>query len=442
MSLVTQYDPGGLAAALPQIGSVLGQALQQRGRQQKITKTGTLFQEALQSAQAKGPIDSNAFSTILSTVLEKGGDPTTLKMFLENYSPQIKAASYADVTKNRRERYQPIKKNGPQSISPSPDGKVPKGALFEQTKDPELSPIEKIRTFKPTEFEESESIVETPAGILRTADFIDTPFGKYHPNEVQEMLNSPNPAEQKEAQLIYTSIADQEKLKGKEAAEIRKEWRRDIKEFNKPFDDVPKTKGSIKQLERAKKLISSGKVSLDDNWMRNAIVAALEDKGVSQVAELAKTSEQRELYSIIYNFLNSKGLGGSNPSTREVMLSLAAKPSFLKGNVENLRILDELLGEQHTNLARGEIANELLQKEGPISFSRYKMEMNRLVDERMKKVNEKLDQENKLTNAKTMVSNKPPPPNHVWMMAPDGQVYPIPLSSVKEMQSKEGGIIL
>ena len=445
MVFVTQNNMGGLGAGIESFGGSLGQVLQQRAQQQKVANTGTLFQQAVQEAQQAGPIGAQEFSTILSTVLSQGGDPATLKMFSETYAPQIKSASYAQATKNRRERYQPVKKDTQQTDvvaedvrQEGPFGEVQDASLVEQTQQPELSPIEQARAYEPTEFEENQSTIETPSGILRTADFVDTPFGKYHPNEVQEMLNSDDPGARKEADLIYKSISDQEKLKGKEAAEIRKEWRKDIKEYNKPFDNVPKTKSSIRQLERAKELIASGKVSLDDNWMRNAVTAAIDDRGLHQVSELAKTSEQRELYSIIYNFLNSKGLGGSNPSTREVMLSLAAKPSGLKGEAENLNILDELLKEQHTNLARGEIANELLNKQGPISFSRYKMEMNQRVEERMDNVHQKLNEDTLLTDARRAIRRTPPKKGHTWMISPDGGLAQIPNVEIKRAENSGG----
>lgn len=54
MAIVTQYDPGGLGAALPNIGNILGQALEQRGQrrqqQEASTRSGTLIQDALKQA--------------------------------------------------------------------------------------------------------------------------------------------------------------------------------------------------------------------------------------------------------------------------------------------------------------------------------------------------------------------------------------------------------
>jgi len=47
-----------------------------------------------------------------------------------------------------------------------------------------------------------------------------------------------------------------------------------------------------------------------------------------------------------------------------------------------------------------------------------------------------------LEEARKRVKELPSEPGTVWMLAPDGNTYPIPKNKVKEMQSKEGGIIL
>jgi len=443
-ALVFDKDAG-LRQGIEQTGSILGSAIQQRGQKKKVEKTGSLFEEEISEAAKKGPIGTREFSTVLSSVLSKGGDPATLKMFSDTYAPQLKASSYAQETQQRRKRYQPISNSdgrttevGEEVVQQGPNGQVQEEGIVEESQQPESSAIDQVKSFKPREIEESLSTVETPSGTLRTADFVDTPFGKYHPREVQEMLGSSNPADQKEAQLLFQFLANEEKAKGKEGAEVRKEWRSEIREFNKPFSDVPKIKNAISQLNRAKDLVSSGKVSLDDNWGRNAIVAALDDRQASSVSELVKTGEQRELYSIIYNFLNSKGLGGSNPSTREVMLSLAAKPSGLKGEAENMRILDGILKEEQINLARGEVANELGQRQGPISFSRYKMEMNDLVDKRMEIVNEDLKQETQLNDAKRATRKKPAQKGFSWMIDPTGSLVQIPNKEIKRAENSGG----
>lgn len=47
-----------------------------------------------------------------------------------------------------------------------------------------------------------------------------------------------------------------------------------------------------------------------------------------------------------------------------------------------------------------------------------------------------------LEEARKRVKELPSEPGSVWMMAPDGNIYPIPQNQVKHMQSQEGGVIL
>ena len=318
---------------------------------------------------------------------------------------------------------------------------MPKGGM-EGAEGP-ASPIQQMKSPKPHEIEAAEEeVVRTPAGTFSASEFIETPFGRYHPQMVQELRASPNPTDQREAQAIDNYLLQNEKLEGKEGVEQRKEWRGEIKEFSKPFQDLTKLDSQVKKLEKARELILSGKTNLDENWVRRAVMSVLEDANAPQKAELLKTEEDRILYSMIYDSLRTKDLGGSNPSTREVLLSLAAKPSPYKGMKANLAVIDDMMRLALENQAKGKAINEIRDRAGPISFPRFQVEVSERANEILGPEEERAQREQMRMEAAMSIRGQKPKKGFAFVMnKKTGVVHQVPLSQVKAAEDADGEYI-
>jgi len=257
------------------------------------------------------------------------------------------------------------------------------------------------------------------------------------------MNASPNSADQREAQMINQYLVDQEKVAGKEGAEERKEWRNEIREYAKPYSDIEKLQSDLKQLNLAKNLINSSKnLNLDDNWVRSSMAAILEDKGWNQVKNLVRTNDQRQLYGYMYDFLKAKELGGANPSTKEVQLSMQAKPSEFLGKDANQKLINLMVDKAEIQLAKANAIDKVRTKAGVISPSRFKMEVNNEMQPILKKQEEKALGEDRLISARRSMEGKTPAPGNVFMILPNSDsVAQIPKKDIKRAQNSGGRLL-
>jgi len=424
VSPIILQDQSGLAQGISQAGGALAQALQQRGKQK-------LQEEQTQQLAAQFPEN-----TTLGKLLRSPGGIDTVQKLAPILGPMVKSQTEQEGMQSLIEKWTPKDQLEP--------------PLTQQEKP--LIPIEEVKSFQEKQTqkgvqETASKIVETPQGVYEKKEMINTPFGQFHPEQIRDYELSPYPRFQKIAQDVKKFITDQENLRGQEGIQIRKENRQQINEYKKPYLNVKNTQKLLSGFQEAKNIIKSGKVSLDDNWMRNAAIAVLEDKDATQVAELIKTPEQRRLYSLIYNSLRTKDVGGSNPSTREVLLSLAAKPSVLKGDKENLSILNDLILETEDSLYKGKAMLDLEDQGGYKSFPRYVSEINDIVDPKLKARRQELTNNDnvyllkKEFSNKGTVNNKPVPTGTFAMYFPDGKVRTIPKNKVKQAQKTGAKLI-
>lgn len=137
----------------------------------------------------------------------------------------------------------------------------------------------------------------------------------------------------------------------------RKENRKRLDKFIEPYRDVSALQSQKNKLLEAKKIIKNKRLG---GKFRNAFASFLAGDE-NELSELLKTADAQKLYSLLYESIRPKELGGSNPSTREVLLSLSRLPSGLKDQEANEYIIDRMIEEADRNVARGKTINAALK---------------------------------------------------------------------------------
>lgn len=207
-----------------------------------------------------------------------------------------------------------------------------------------------------------------------------------------------------------------------EAQETRKLNRSEINKYTEPYENIASLKQNVGKLKKAENLIENEKVSFDENQFRNLLVAALEDKQ-STVSDILKTDAQQELFYLLRDALKPKEIGGSNPSTREVLIAMASLPSIFKGKKANLAIIGDMLANAEENLHRGQFITDLKKEDKNLTINpgQFKDQVEKSAS--------------KFKNQRAIKGHQLPA-GSVWMISPDGQIGSVPKERLKEAQEQ------
>lgn len=220
-----------------------------------------------------------------------------------------------------------------------------------------------------------------------------------------------------------------------EVQKIREGGRDEIRKFAEPYTDISAIRSKVNKLEQARDLIKNSKnLSLDQTFWRSAIQGLLH--GESKVPELLKTEDQKRLYSLMADFFNTKEIGGSNPSTREVLIAMSKVPDEFKGKETNEFIIDNMLDAAKTQLHKGQTINRL-RRSGKYHDAGQFIDD---VDSEVSKFQEKLNASRQEQMAKSTMANLPKQEGFTWMQTPAGMKQ-IPNDKVKEAQSRGAKLI-
>lgn len=177
--------------------------------------------------------------------------------------------------------------------------------------------------------------------------------------------------------------------------------------YLKDYSDINKLRDAVKSMKEAKRLIENENVS--PGKFIQAIQAIAEEKHPS-LKSIFSTSGQAKLNSLLTNAIQSKNIGGSNPSTKEVLLAMERLPSGLNTKEANLYIADRLIENTEKNLAKADIGNQLLKYDQHMDSGTFKD----LVE---KKVNEKFPDKSKRISVKDKNGNIGSIPEYQWEAA-------------------------
>ena len=262
------------------------------------------------------------------------------------------------------------------------------------------------------------------------------------------MLATPDEGVQNIGKSMDQRWNQQFKQDSLEQKEIRKEYRDQIVKYSEPYQDINKIETGVNKLKEAQKLIQSGRVSLDDNWVRNVVNGFLEGHE-SPLAEVAKTPEQQKLWYLLKDSLKSKDVGGSNPSTKEVLLAKTALPGDMKSQDANEYIIGNMLQNAENELYKGKTIRQERGKAGTPSFIQFQVN----VDDKVNKYSQKRQQEydksfaeksakkEMVAAAKERIVGKRPEKGMVWVMSPNGDSTKIPKKDL-DRAIKAGGVLI
>ena len=266
-------------------------------------------------------------------------------------------------------------------------------------------------------------------------------YGPISRAQIDGLLIAPNESARKLGESLDKRWTEQYKLDSKENAEIRKEYRNDIRKYSEPYQDVSKLQINVEKLNKAKELIASGKVSVDDNFIRNAVAGILEGHE-SPIAELVKTPEQQQLWYLLRDSLKPKEIGGSNPSTREVLITMSAQPGPYKGQAANEFIIQNMINQSETELFKANKIRDLRSKNESMPFPKFLEEIDRETTQFMQEQGKTLDELEKYQKARERVKDLPEKISKkkgmIWVMSPDGKPLQIPIVDLKRVLDAGG----
>jgi hypothetical protein len=387
-------------------GTILGDILSRMGDDPTV---GTLSQ-AMGEAQSKGISTdeiTKTFTPFIPIVKEKekrAGSQSYLDNILYPNGKPGNAASLTVGSKPLEAKEDVIKETVEETDSidavsaPSLEEEVPR--------EPGMNPV------KPTPLFEDETGKQKSIKVIEGTDVNE--------DQINQMIASPHENHRRLGEALQKKALAEDKMEYKEKAEIRKEHRARIRKFSEPYDDIGKLQSNVNRLNQVTDLIENDSASFDDSFWRTTASALLEDRGDITVAELFKTPAQQKMYSLLRPFFGSKELGGSNPSTREVLLSLSTLPSNLKGKDANLYIARMLKDEAKVALETGKEVNKLNEKSMP--WSEFQSKLQNKVSPLREENAQELLMMNKMQMAKEFIKYKKPKKGHTFMMSPSGDV--------------------
>lgn len=349
MISVLQNPANAWGPAIGNIGNVLGQALgtglEKYGQQKKQKQEGNLIQQAIDQIGEQGLSYENVLQQ-LGRLYGQNINPQSLSPLLKVLEPLLNASAknqaYLDFDKKRQEA-----RNVP------------------------ASPIDEIKSQKNIPSESPNEQRRVPSQNAPQSDFgnlVPRPTFENQPID-EDLINSyeasPFERDNKIAQRLANSLRDWEKLKGKYTLENAKENRAAVREYSKPYTDVTKLKDTVRKMERVQELISSKKIGRNKN-IGSFLNALIEGKGNEAVTTLFKTPPEQELGYLIRDLYNTKDIGGSNPSTKEVLITLSTLPERFKTPEANKKIAEGLLNLAYQNLFKGESVLNNLDKGLPL----------------------------------------------------------------------------
>ena len=183
-------------------------------------------------------------------------------------------------------------------------------------------------------------------------------------------------------------IGEYGKEKRKYQEERAKEDRAELAKFADSFAPLEDLRSQAKSLDRLEQVLAK----YDPNKIQNAFVSALDTGFTDSLRKIFTTEDQDIIESLVIPFVRTKDFGGSNPSTKEVLLKMKQYPSIYNSKAANKVLLGLMKSYVMSNLKKAQAA-QILRRLNPDADPR-------IVKDELDKVIERY-QENYLKNDKT-----------------------------------------
>lgn len=230
----------------------------------------------------------------------------------------------------------------------------------------------------------------------------------------------------RDTQLKNEGALDKERLREKN--KVAAENRAAIKELKAPYKDMRKLRKHVKDAEKARNIIlNSGKFSFDETWFRGALSAIADVRGYEAAKDILQTPEQQMMFSLLYDQLRPKELGGSNPSTKEVILSMSKLPNPYKGKAANAYIIGNILKDAKLQEYQGKVMNDISLEYGDnISEAQFTDILNNKLLEKADQLDRELENEADVVQATELMKERTQKPGHIWALTPTKDLIQIP----------------
>ncbi len=426
--MAIQYFPHPLAGGIESIGSSLGSALQQRGersyeqKQKERERTRqSQYGGTLERVVGGKPIENMQELTSIRARLLKQRIPSAEvdKMLAPHAAVilgQAKETAKAATEKAKLETqykhidkiFGPLGGGGDQQLQ-SLDGQQPIG----------------------------EEVNEVAQGMPRTVT--SSQGREFSQNDMSRMIMDPDVGVRESGKSLQDQLNRKQTAYLGEQQEIRKEHRGRISKHADPFTDMIKLRKNVDRLNEVERIVKTEKASYDQSTWRTVASALLDDANHPYVADLIKTEPQKKLFALLRPFFGTKEIGGSNPSTREVLITLSTLPSATKKKVTNEYITKLLKNEAETMLEQGKVINEIQDEDQ--TFSEYQQRLEERIAPFQAKKQEELVRLSEVQAAKAITKYKKPKRNYTFVLSPTGDVKEIKNENLSRA-IKAGGINL
>ena len=278
---------------------------------------------------------------------------------------------------------------------------------------------------------------EGAQGVPRT--FTNSEGREFSQNDISRLMLDPNVGVREVGKSYQDQLNKRQMEYLGEQKDIRKENRERIHKHAEPFADLTTLRKNVNRLNEVERIIKNEEASYDQSTWRSVASALLDDTNRPHVADLIKTEPQKQLFSLLRPFFGTKEIGGSNPSTREVLFTLSTLPSGTKKKATNEYIAKLLKNEAETLLEQGKVINEIQDEDQ--TFSQYQKQIEERIAPFQQQKQQELVRLAEVQAAQAQIKYKKAKSGYVFVLTPDGEIREYK-NDVAAQAVKNGGINL
>lgn len=309
-----------------------------------------------------------------------------------------------------------------------------------QAPGPSLEALDQPPAGQPSQAPVQPPLIDTSARDNFPRTITDSRGRVYNQDDILRILGDSDPGIREIGKALDKQLKNEQSNYLQEQAKKREGYRKDIKEHAEPYKNITDLQNKVNRLDQVQQIIDTEPASFNENFWRTTARALLEDMGSSTFATLFKNDAQRKVYSLLRTSFNTKEIGGSNPSTREVLMTMETLPSGFKSKISNEYITKLLKNEAEITLEQAKIISEI--RDNDQTFSEYQNAIQQRIAPFQEKKQQELARLSEIQVAKAQLKNLHIKKGHSAVLAPDGTIKQIPRKEVARVTSPEAGGVL